>query len=223
VILDAPVGWFRAMLPDRTVNLNAGLESVPGHGNVAFIRQEGVRAQVVNNWAQRLDIVPVGARLRLTADVKTRDLPENTGFVMIQCWDESGQLLAAATSQSEQPLGGTQDWTTVSLEITVPLRTSTIIVRCGLSQSGTIWFDNVSLKIIAPGVAQSADTTGLPARGFEVTGESLEQLKSVQALSDELMAYCTERLGAKVKVRKQIYIEPDGTFQVTLLLNFSGQ
>jgi hypothetical protein len=223
VILDAPVGWFRAMMPDRAINHSAGIESVPGHGNVAFIRQEGVKAQIVNNWAQRLEVVPTGARLQLTADVKTEDLPENTGFVMIQCWDEAGRLLAAATSQSDQPLGTTQDWTTVVLEITVPLRTSTIIVRCGLSQSGTIWFDNVSLRIISPGISQPADTTRVPARGFEVTDESLQQLESVRTLSEELTAYCAERLGENVNIRKQIHVQPDGTFRVTLLFDFSNR
>ncbi len=221
VILDSPVGWFRAMLPDRTVNLSAGLESVPGHGNVAFIRQEGVRAHVVNNWAQRLDVVPVGARLRLTADVKTRDVPENTGVVMVQCWDEAGELLAAATTQSDQPLGGTQDWRTLSLEITVPLRTSTIIVRCGLSQSGTIWFDNASLKIIAPGVAQPADATRLPARGFEATEESLKQLQRVQKVSDDLVAYAQRELGAGVRIRKELFAQGGGRFQVVLQLDLS--
>jgi len=223
VVLEAPVGWFRAMMPDRAINHSAGIESVPGRGNVAFIRQEGVKTQIANNWAQRLDVVPIGARLQLTADVKIEGLPENTGFVMIQCWDEADRLLAAATSQSDQPLGGTQDWTTVSLEIVVPLRTSTIIVRCGLSQSGTIRFDNVSLKVISPGISQPADTTRVPARGFQVTDESLKQLESVQALSEELTAYCAERLGEKVKIRKQIHVQPDGTFRVTLLLDFSGQ
>jgi hypothetical protein len=221
VILDSPVGWFRAMLPDRTVNLSAGLESVPGHGNVAFIRQEGVRAQIVNNWAQRLDVVPVGARLRLTADVKTRDMPENTGVIMIQCWDEAGELLAAATTQSDQPLGGTQDWRTISLEITVPLRTSTIIVRCGLSQSGTIWFDNVSLKLISPAVAQPADTTRLPARGFEVTDESLKQLQRVQTISEGLVAYVQRELGTNVRIRQEVFAQGGGRFQVVLSLDLS--
>ena len=221
VILDSPVGWFRAMLPDRTVNLSAGLESVPGHGNVAFIRQEGVRAQVVNNWAQRLDVVPVGARLRLTADVKTREVPENTGVVMIQCWDEAGELLAAATTRSDQPLGGTQDWRTISLEITVPLRTTTIIARCGLSQSGTIWFDNASLKIISPGVAQPADIARPPARGFEVTDESLKQLQRVQTISDGLVAYVQRELGTNVRIRREVFAQGGGRFQVVLFLDLS--
>jgi hypothetical protein len=221
VILDSPVGWARAMLPDATVNLSIGLERVPGHGNVAFVRQEGVRAQVVNNWAQRLDVVPVGARLRLTADVKTRDVPENTAVVMIQCWDEAGELLAAATTQSDQPLGGTQDWRTISLEITVPLRTTTIIVRCGLSQSGTVWFDNASLKIISPGVAQPAETTRPPARGFEVTDESLKQLQRVQTISDGLVAYVQRELGTKVRIRREVFAQGDGRFQVLLFLDLS--
>jgi len=77
-----------------------------------FIKQDGVKASLVNNWAQRLELIHIGARLRLTADIKTENVPENTGFVMIQCWDmrgaEEGKLLTAATTQGDQPIGGTE-------------------------------------------------------------------------------------------------------------------
>ena len=163
IVQDTPVGWFRAMMPDKAINHSAGLQQMPGHGHVAFIHQDGVKAALVNNWAQRLDTVPRGATLRLTAEVKTQDIPENTGVVMIQCWDKEGRLVAAATSLSSQPLSGTQDWRTITMEIVVPPQTDAVIVRCGLSQSGTIWFDNVSLEIVSPAV---------PGPGTEVAGQS---------------------------------------------------
>jgi len=212
VIQDTPVGWFRAMRPDMAINCSVGLQQMAGHGNVAFIRQDGVKTALVNNWAQRLDTVPIGATLQLTAEVKTQDMPENTGVVMIQCWDKGGRLLAAATSQSSQPLGGTQDWRTVAMEIVVPPQTDAIIVRCGLSQSGTIWFDNVSLEMVSP---------ALPGPGAEVAGKSLEDLELVRTLSEELEAYCRERLGENVRTRKEVIAQPDGTFQIALLLDFS--
>ncbi len=211
-VQDTPAGWFRAMIPDKAINHSAGLQQVTGHGNVAFIRQDGVTAALVNNWAQRLDTVPIGATLRLTAEVKTQDMPENTGVVMIQCWDKDGRLLAAATSQSSQPLGGTQDWITVTMDIVVPPQTDAIIVRCGLSQSGTIWFDNVSLKIISPAVSEP---------GAEATGESSENLGLARTLSEELEQYCRERLGASVRTRKEVIVQPDGKVQIVLLLDFS--
>jgi hypothetical protein len=39
VLLDTPVGWFRAMMPGAAINHSAGTENIPGRGNVAFIRQ----------------------------------------------------------------------------------------------------------------------------------------------------------------------------------------
>lgn len=214
VVQDAPAGWFRAMIPDKAINHRAALQEMAGHGNAAFIRQDGVMAALINNWAQRLDTVPAGATLQLTAEVKTESLPENTGFVMVQCWDQAGRLLAAATSQSSQPIGGTQDWRTVAMEVVVPVGTSAIIVRCGLSQSGTIWFDNVSLTVVSP--AATAPTA-------QAAGESLKNLESVRALSEELLTYCRERLGQNVRIRKEVHAQPDGTFQIALLLDLSGR
>ncbi len=211
-VQDTPVGWFRAMMPDKAISHSAALQQVPGHGNVAFIHQDGVKTALVNNWAQRLDTIPIGATLQLTAEVKTQDLPENTGVVMIQCWDKEGRLVAATTSLSSQPLSGTQDWRTVTMEIVAPLQTDAVIVRCGLSQSGTIWFDNVSLKIVSPAV---------PGSGTEVAGQSLGNLELVRTVSSELEEYCRERLGDNVRIRKEVIAQPDGRFQIAVLLDFS--
>ncbi len=221
VILDTPAGWFRAMIPDETINHKAGVEDIPSHGKVVFIEQDGVKIRLVNNWAQRLDIVPIGAHLRLTVEVKTEKLPENTGFVMIQCWNKEDKLVAAATSQSSQPIGGTEDWKTVSMEIKVPEDTVTIIVRCGLAQSGKIWFDNVSLKIISPGKSRLTEGRGSPFQGFEVTDESLSQLEKIRVLSEKLMDYSREQLGEMVKIRKEIFAQGDGKFQIVLLFDLS--
>ena len=221
VILGSPVGWFRAMMPDKAVNHKAGVEKILGRGKAVFIEQDGVKMSLVNNWAQRLDIIPIGARLQLTAEVKTEKLPENTGFVMIQCWGTKDRLLAAANSQSSEPIGGTEDWKSVSIEVMVPEQTNTIIVRCGLAQSGKIWFDNVSLKIISPGISQQANPSASRREGFQVTDESVKQLQKLTALSEELMEISRQKLGENVKLRKEIFAQGNGKFQIVLLLNLS--
>jgi hypothetical protein len=221
LVLGDPPGWFRAMIPAKTVNLKAGIEKIEGHGNTAFIEQDGVKVNLVNNWAQRLETIPVGATLRLTADVKTKDLPENTGFVMIQCWGKDEKLLAAATTQSSQPIGGTEDWKKVSIEVTVPQETTIIIVRCGLSQSGKIWFDNVSLKIISPGKSAQAGNTNAFAEGFKVTEESMTQLNKITSLSDKLIDYASEQLGDAVEIRKEVFAHGEGKYEVVLYFSFT--
>jgi len=217
---DSPAGWFRAMMPDLAIDHKAGVEELPNHGKVVFIEQKGTKQSLVNNWAQRLEVIPVGARLKLTADVKTQNVPENTGVVMIQCWDTKvapeGKLLAAASSQSSQPIGGTEDWKTVSMEVTVPDKTDAIIVRCGLYQSGKIWFDNVSLKIVSPPL--STHSLERTSKGFEVSEESLKKLNKIQVLSEKLVQVSQKELGETAQIRKEIFAQKDGKFEVILYI-----
>jgi hypothetical protein len=130
-----PTGWFKAMSPAQTDGLRAGIEQVPQRGSVAFIEQTEVKVKVANNWAQRVQTIPVGARVRVAADVKTQNMPANTGFVMVQCWDEAERPLGGASSQSVEPIGGTEDWRRVSFEVVVPLGTD-VRMRRGVFACG---------------------------------------------------------------------------------------
>lgn len=216
-----PVGWYRAMIPAKAVNFEAGVEDVPGRGKVAFIKQDGVLTSLCNNWAQRLDTIPAGARLRLSAEVKTENVPADTGFIAVQCWDRQEKLVVVGTSQSVEPIGGTQDWKPVSFELTVPEATETIIVRCGLTQSGRICFDDVSLVIVSPAKSPPAGKMPFRGRGFEVTDESLQELEMVAAFSEELLAYGRQRLGPDPIVRKEVFAQGGGRYQVVLSLDLS--
>jgi len=109
------------------------------------------------------------------------------------------------------------------VEIIVPEKTTTIIVRCGLGQSGKIWFDNVSLKIISPGTSRLTEGRSSPGQGFQATDESLRQLEKIRALCEKLMNYSREQLGEKVKIRKEIFAQGGGKFQIGLLFDLSVQ
>ena len=223
MMLGLPLGWFKAMNPTRAVNMDAGMETMEGHAQVVYIKQEGIKIPVINNWAQRLETVPLGATLRLSAEVKTRDLPENTGFIMLQCWDKNDKLVAAGTTQGNQSIGGTEDWKKVSLEVTVPEETASIIIRCGLSQSGRIWFDNVSLIIVSEPEPKQPNLQTSDQRGFPITNESIAQLKRVQELADELAQLSAERLGPQSRVRREVFAMPDGTFETVIYLDLDGE
>ncbi len=226
-----PAGWFQAMAPALTDNLHAGMEQVPQRGNVIFIEQTGVKVKVANNWAQRVQTVPGGASVRVSADVKTQNVPADTGFVMVQCWDAAERLIGGASSQSVEPIGGTEDWKRVSFEFVVPPGTNTMIIRCGLAQSGKIWFDNISMKVVSVGADAASDlrramptpplTLGTPNRGFEATEESLKQLQRVRKVSDDLVAYAQRQLGAGVRIRPEVFAQGGERFQVVLQLDLS--
>ncbi len=226
-----PAGWFKAMAPALTDDLHAGIEQIPQRGNVVFIEQTGVKVKVANNWAQRVQTVPVGASVRVSADVKTQNVPADTGFVMVQCWDAAEQLIGGASSQSVEPIGGTEDWKRISFEFVVPPGTDIMIIRCGLAQSGKIWFDSISMKVVSAGADAANDlrkaAPPLPStlrtsnRGFEATEESLKQLQRVQKVSDDLVAHTQRELGTGVRIRKELFAQGGGRFQVVLQLDLS--
>jgi hypothetical protein len=219
VKLQIPSGWFRSMMPEQTENLRAGIEEIPQRGNVAFIEQSGVKIRLVNNWGQRIQTIPIGATVQVTADVKTENMPADTGFVMVQCWDHARRLIGGASSQSVEPIGGTEDWKRVSFEFVVPPDTDAMILRCGLAQSGRIWFDNLSMKVVSPVAAGRHGAS--QGRGFEVTERSLGQLERVTAFSDGLVAYAQQELGAGARVRREVFAQGGGQFQVVLRLDLS--
>ncbi len=221
-----PGGWFKALAPAQTDGLQAGMEQVPQRGNVVFMEQTGVKVKVANNWAQRVQTIPVGATVRVTADVKTRNVPADTGFVMVQCWDVAERLLGGASSQSVEPIGGTEDWKRISFDFVVPPGTDAMIIRCGLAQSGKIWFDNVTMKAVSAGdLRQRAPTTSsalaTPNRGFEATAESLTQLQGVQKVSEGLVTYAQRELGPEVRIRREVFAQGGGRFQVVLYLDLA--
>jgi len=87
-----------------------------------------------------------------------------------------------------------------------------------VGQPGRIWFDNLSMKAIS----SAAGGDGLfKGRGFEVTERSLDQLKRVSVFSDGLPAYAQRELGTGVGVRREVFAQGDGQFQVVLSLDLS--
>ena len=214
-----PSGWFKAVSSEGVETIIVEVRQVPQRGNVAFMELSGLKIHAANNWAQRVPTVPVGATVRVSADVKTENVPADTGFVMVQCWDGAKQLIGAGSSRSFGPIGGTEDWKRVSFEFVVPAGTEAMILRCGLAGSGRIWFDNVSMKAVSS--LSPASEVPSQGRGFRVTDESLGQLKRVSVLGDDLAAYAQRQLGTGVRVRREVFAQGDGQFQVVLSLDLS--
>ena len=113
----------------------------------------------------------------------------------------------------------------------MPLGTDAMIIRCGLTQWGKIWFDNISMTVISAGAGAAGDLRRCPPtppfalttpnRGFEATEESLRQLQRVQTISESLVTYAQRELGTEVRIRREVFAQGGGQFQVVLLLDLS--
>jgi hypothetical protein len=132
LVMGNPPGWFRAMMPNMTQGLNAGV-SKDEKGPYLFLEEKGVTGNLFNNWAQRIENPPVGAKLRLEADVSTRDVTGKGAVVIVMFFDKGGNVVGAMSSEGQVDLSGTKPWTKINLEGTVPPNTDLAIVRLGLS------------------------------------------------------------------------------------------
>jgi uncharacterized protein YrrD len=132
LVMGNPPGWFRAMMPKLTQGMNAGINKDEG-GPYLFLEQKGVTGNLFNNWAQRIENPPVGAKLRLEAEVSTRDATGKGGVLMVMFFDKGGSVVGAMSSEGQVDLTGTKPWTKINLEGDVPANTDVAIVRLGLS------------------------------------------------------------------------------------------
>lgn len=132
-----PLGWFRAMMPHRTEGLKAGVEK-DEKGLYLYLEQKGVKGQLFNNWAQRIEKAPIGAKMRLEAEVATRNAADKGGVILLMFFDKDGKILGVTSSEGKVNLMGTKPWTKVKLDAVVPENCDCAIVRLGLKSTGKI-------------------------------------------------------------------------------------
>jgi len=98
-----------------------------------------------NNWSQNILAKQGGKRLKLSVWAKT----ENAGgaSAWLQCWKRDPlRVVEVANTSDLMPLFGTNDWTELSTELTVPNGTDFMTLRCVLKGSGKAWFDQATLS-----------------------------------------------------------------------------
>lgn len=140
---DAPLYWYKAMVP--TIGLELSWDSEEKHrGNHSVsISNTHTYPTVSNNWAQDIENIPIGEDLELEGWIKMIDAESVN--ICIQCWSEDSEMLAF---ESTQTLSGTKDWKKYDASITVPSGTTTITVRASLTGTGQVWFDDITLAYI---------------------------------------------------------------------------
>ncbi|HEX7377466.1 MAG TPA: DNRLRE domain-containing protein [Pirellulales bacterium] len=184
-----PQDWFVASVPAATLRLfvDDG-HSRAGKACLAISNRHEYDSPVANNWGQKIQPIPVGKTVRLTAYVRTEDVGKAN--VCVQCWaDQGSRLVAFASTPVFQ---GTNGWMFAEAdEVIVPAETTLMIVRAALGGTGTAYFDDISLEIAQrPTAAAETKKSGdLAARNlYAVAAEKTDITSQVcEALNGRLV------------------------------------
>jgi len=142
----SPSYWYMAIIPANNLTLSWDNEIKYNDSRSVSINNTHIYDEVVcNNWAQTINIVPVGRIVELSGWVKTIDV--ESVVMVIQCWDEDNNMVGFGSTQSTTNITGTTDWQMYKASVNVPGNTDRIIVRLVLTGTGQVWFDDVQLTV----------------------------------------------------------------------------
>ncbi|MCH9651237.1 MAG: hypothetical protein K0U98_23635 [Deltaproteobacteria bacterium] len=141
----APDGWFLAGSHRRAYETGTEPRS-EGEGTVAFLRSVeevprgfGTLMQTVSAQKYR------GVRLRLSADLRSRDIETWAGMWMRVDGKTEGQSLAFDNMQ-DRPLRGTTEWKHYAVVLDIPQEAESIAFGFLISGNGQLWVDEVDLE-----------------------------------------------------------------------------
>ena len=152
---ELPSIWFAACVPADGLRMwQCTANPREGKACLAISNRHEYEQTVANNWAQRLQDVPTGRTIRLSAHIRTEDA--DAANVCVQCWAKDGKKMLAFASTPV--FRGTDEWTLVRApQIVVPSETAFIIVRAALTGQGEAFFDNISLDVVDPQASPPAE------------------------------------------------------------------
>lgn len=147
---DVPAGWTHDPPDDQH---QATWSSEPPQSGLRCLKTV-VAAGAEPTWIatrQRDIAIAGGARYRLQAWVKARDVRGSCGWYLHVGNQEQPMLLAPMLSAGE----GTFDWKQVASEFTVPAEADRLSLGTVLRGTGTAWFDNAVLQCLSPGAVRA--------------------------------------------------------------------
>lgn len=155
---DKPSSWdqFVQPMPGATAAL-----SDTAHGG-AYAVQLHIPAPYdkdpLNNWSQNLFGEFGGKTLRVSGFIRVEEATE--AALLVQLWRKRPWgVVGAATTSTDMPVYGTQDWQEVSMDVVVPEGVDFVTLRCVLKGSGSAWFDDVAVAL----VESETEATDAPA------------------------------------------------------------
>lgn len=170
-------GWFPAVVPAAELRWFVdGNHSRSGNACLAISNQHQYDQIVCNNWAQKIDPVPIGKTVRLSGYIRTDEAA--TVNICVQCWTAGEEQLIGFSSTPV--FHGTHGWTLAeAAELLVPPNTKLMFVRAALTGKGNAYFDDVSLDIVdssAVAAAAPANTEMSEQLPVDLAGRIVQQL-----------------------------------------------
>jgi hypothetical protein len=141
-----PARWNLFVMPmDGAVGRLDTASPLDGRYSAVLHIPEPYDKEPCNNWSQNIIADLDGKELRVRGSIRTREATE--AAIWLQCYRKRPQkLLHLASTSTNEPIHGTNDWTPVDMRVTVPRGTDFVVLRCVLIGRGTAWFDSVVLE-----------------------------------------------------------------------------
>ena len=152
---DKPSGWDQFVQPMPGA---AAALADTAHGG-AYAVQLHIPAPYdkdpLNNWSQNLFGEFGGKTIRVSGFIRVEEATE--AALLVQLWRKKPWgVIGAATTSTDMPVYGTQDWQEVSMDVPVPEGVDFVTLRCVLKGSGSAWFDDIAVALVEP-EAEAAD------------------------------------------------------------------
>jgi hypothetical protein len=142
---DLPAGWAVYVAPmEGAHSRHVDDEAATGRYSVKLHTPKTYAEEPVNNWSQNIIESVGGSTLRISGKVKTEDVTQ--AEIWLQCFQRSPwRVLKQASTATQTPITGTQDWSPVTMRVKVPAETDFLVVRLVIKGKGTVWFDDIEV------------------------------------------------------------------------------
>ncbi len=141
----APEGWFLAGSKRRAYETGTERRS-EGEGTVAFLRSTEENPKGFGTLMQTVSAKKFrGLRLRLSAEIRSRDVATWAGMWMRVDGRTEGESLAFDNMQN-RPIRGTTDWKHHVVVLDIPQEAESIAFGFLINGSGQLWVDGVDLE-----------------------------------------------------------------------------
>lgn len=146
VVGETPTRWNLFVEPREGAYGRIDHEHVfDGKLSVVLYNPEAYPAEPANNWSQ--NIIQDLSEVELIISGRIRTLEATEAALWIQCWSKAPvRLLHGATTSTDSPVYGTQDWAQVEMNVKAPEGTHFVTLRCVLLGRGTAWFDDLNIS-----------------------------------------------------------------------------
>ncbi|MBO9595613.1 MAG: hypothetical protein J7599_22110 [Niabella sp.] len=138
-----PANWFFQPRTGFTVTMDT---SIHYSGSQSFKISSETEKNAFLSFSQPVPVNINGVKkIVITGLLKTDQVSSNAS-IWCQVWNDTKQIDFSNLAMQGQQVNGTSDWKTYSLSFTVQPDTKKLILGGLLSGTGTVWFDDFSIK-----------------------------------------------------------------------------